>query len=59
MRIVSGVDHIGLGVKNLELMKSFYGNVLGFNNVLGEMPEEDHPPILAGAQGLTQVHGRY
>ena len=47
MSTVSGVDHIGLGVKNLELMKSFYGNVLGFNKVLGEMPEADHPPIHA------------
>lgn len=47
MNIVSGVDHVGLGVKDRELMKSFYMNVLGFNRVFGEMPEEDHPPIHA------------
>jgi catechol 2,3-dioxygenase-like lactoylglutathione lyase family enzyme len=28
---VSGVHHIALGVKNLEIMKSFYKNILGFN----------------------------
>jgi catechol 2,3-dioxygenase-like lactoylglutathione lyase family enzyme len=47
MSWVNGIDHIGIGVKDQEAMKSFYKNVLGFDKVFGEMPEEDHPPIHA------------
>ncbi len=45
MRRVSGVDHVGIGVKNVQTMREFYGTILGFTEVFGEMPEEDHPPM--------------
>jgi len=28
---IAGVHHIAIGVKNLEIMKSFYKDMLGFN----------------------------
>ncbi len=43
MNCLRGVDHAGIGVRNMERMKSYYRDVLGFTDVLGEMPEEDHP----------------
>jgi catechol 2,3-dioxygenase-like lactoylglutathione lyase family enzyme len=33
-----GVHHVGVGVKNLETMKSFYKETLGFTNVFMEEP---------------------
>ena len=45
MSRVSGVDHAGIGVRDWAAMKSFYMGILGFNRVMGEMPEDDHEPI--------------
>jgi catechol 2,3-dioxygenase-like lactoylglutathione lyase family enzyme len=53
---VSGVDHAGIGVKNWEAMKSFYMDVVGFNRVLGEMPEDDHEPIHALLRTSPTIH---
>lgn len=56
MSRVSGVDHAGIGVKNWEAMKSFYMEVMGFSNVLGEMPEDDHEPIHALLRTSPTIH---
>jgi len=49
---IAGVDHVGIGVRDMERMHSFYQGVLGFDRVLGEMPMEDHPAI----HGLIRAH---
>jgi len=36
---VKGVQHVGMGVKNYEVMKEFYGNTLEMTNVYLEFPE--------------------
>jgi catechol 2,3-dioxygenase-like lactoylglutathione lyase family enzyme len=56
MSRVSGVDHAGIGVRNWELMKSFYMHVVGFNRVFGEMPEDDHEPIHALLRTSPTIH---
>jgi catechol 2,3-dioxygenase-like lactoylglutathione lyase family enzyme len=38
----TGVHHVAIGVKSLEVMKSFYQDVLEFTNVFGEFPETEH-----------------
>ena len=40
-----GVHHIALGVKNLERMKSFYQNVLSFDNLFVDFPEAEYPAL--------------
>ena len=40
-----GVDHIGIGVRNMETMRAFYQDVLAFTKVIGQLPEQDHPPL--------------
>lgn len=37
-----GTHHVGIGVNNLEAMKSFYHETLGFNKVFAEFPEKEH-----------------
>ena len=56
MSRVSGVDHAGIGVKNWEAMKSFYMDMMGFNRVFGEMPEDDHEPIHALLRTSPAIH---
>jgi catechol 2,3-dioxygenase-like lactoylglutathione lyase family enzyme len=56
MSRVSGVDHAGVGVRNREVMKSFYADVMGFVRVLGEMPERDHEAIHALLRTSPAVH---
>src|SRR5690606_364888 len=53
---VLGVDHVGLGVRDMERMSSFYRDVLGFDTVLGEMPEEDHQAIRGLLRTPKAVH---
>jgi catechol 2,3-dioxygenase-like lactoylglutathione lyase family enzyme len=38
----SGVHHVGIGVRSLETMKSFYQDVLEFNKVFDEFAETEH-----------------
>ena len=45
MDTIFGIDHVGIGVNNMDSMKQFYQNVLGFTEIFGEMPEGDHKPI--------------
>jgi catechol 2,3-dioxygenase-like lactoylglutathione lyase family enzyme len=45
MHKIIGVDHVGIGIRDMATMKSFYQNVLEFTRLFGEMPEADHPPI--------------
>ena len=40
-----GVHHIAIGVKNLERMKAFYQDVLSFNNVFVDFPEDEYPAL--------------
>ena len=40
-----GVHHIAIGVKNLEHMKSFYQNVLSFDNLFVDFPEAEYPAL--------------
>lgn len=37
-----GVHHIAIGVKDLEKMKSFYQDLLGFNNLFMDFPEAEY-----------------
>lgn len=49
---IVGVDHVGIGVRDAERMRSFYREVFRFTRVLAEMPEADHPAI----HGLLRAH---
>ena len=52
---IAGVHHIALGVKNLETMKSFYKDVLGFNTDLQEPPAAPHEIMSGITRGVTPV----
>ncbi len=41
MTQIRGVHHVALGVRDLEAMKRFYIDVLGFKRVIAAMPEEE------------------
>jgi catechol 2,3-dioxygenase-like lactoylglutathione lyase family enzyme len=41
MSMVSGVHHVALGVKDLERMKSFYRNVMGFSEIFAEFDDSE------------------
>jgi catechol 2,3-dioxygenase-like lactoylglutathione lyase family enzyme len=41
----SGVHHVAIGVKNFDLMQSFYRDVLGISKVFVEFPEIEHKPL--------------
>lgn len=45
MSTISGIHHIAIGVKDIEVMKSFYRDVLEFTRIFGEFPEIEHPPM--------------
>jgi catechol 2,3-dioxygenase-like lactoylglutathione lyase family enzyme len=42
---IIGIDHVGIGVKDMDVMKKFYQSTLEFTEIFGEMPEGDHEPI--------------
>lgn len=54
---ISGVHHVALGVKDLELLKSFYRDVLGFDKVFIEFPETEHREIHEVMRGVYPVFG--
>ena len=45
MDTIFGIDHIGIGVNNMDTMKKFSQDILEFTEIFGEMPEGDHKPI--------------
>jgi catechol 2,3-dioxygenase-like lactoylglutathione lyase family enzyme len=45
MAKILGIDHVGVGVKQMDVMKAFYHDLLEFTEIFGEMPEGDHEPI--------------
>jgi catechol 2,3-dioxygenase-like lactoylglutathione lyase family enzyme len=47
MHKVTGVDHVGIGVKDIGTMMSFYQDIPKFKDILAEMPESDHKSIQA------------
>ncbi len=51
-----GIDHAGVGVRDWETMKSFYIEAIGFNKVLGEMPERDHEMIRGLVRNPSAIH---
>jgi catechol 2,3-dioxygenase-like lactoylglutathione lyase family enzyme len=50
------IIYVGVGVKNMTDMKSFYQNVLGFTEVFGELPEDDHEPIHGLLRTSPTIH---
>jgi catechol 2,3-dioxygenase-like lactoylglutathione lyase family enzyme len=52
---ILGVDHVGVGVRDLQRIRAFYAEVFGFG-VIAEMPEEDHPAIQGLLRSHTAVH---
>jgi catechol 2,3-dioxygenase-like lactoylglutathione lyase family enzyme len=47
---IAGVHHIAIGVKNLEIMKSFYKDMLGFNILEAPaLPNDIMSGIMRGA----------
>jgi catechol 2,3-dioxygenase-like lactoylglutathione lyase family enzyme len=53
---IIGVDHVGVGVKNMEAMKKFYHGTLEFTEIFGEMPVDDHEPIHHLVRTSPAVH---
>lgn len=53
---IVGVDHIGIGVRDMAGMRSFYAEVLGYDRILAEMPEADHPAIRGLLRAPRAVH---
>ncbi len=53
---IQGVDHVGIGVRDIVRMSAFYRDTLGFNRVLAEMPEEDHPAIRGLIRAPRAIH---
>jgi len=52
---IAGVHHVAIGVKNLEIMKSFYENMVGFNAGHQEPPAAPHEIMSGIARGVTLV----
>jgi len=55
MHEIAGVHHVALGVKNLETMKSFYKDVLGFNSSPQEPPAAPHEIMSDITRGVIPV----
>ena len=53
---ILGLDHVGLGVRDMERMRSFYEDAFAFDRVLAEMPEEDHVAIHGLLRTPRAVH---
>jgi catechol 2,3-dioxygenase-like lactoylglutathione lyase family enzyme len=51
MSIISGIHHVAIGVKDIEVMKSFYRDVLEFTTIFGEFPGIEHPPMREVVRG--------
>jgi catechol 2,3-dioxygenase-like lactoylglutathione lyase family enzyme len=43
VRGIKGIHHIGMGVRNLQIMKSFYQGALEFKKIFEEFPEHWNP----------------
>ena len=56
MAEILGIDHVGVGVKNMDIMKEFYQGLLEFTEIFGEMPEGDHEPIHALMRSCPTIH---
>jgi catechol 2,3-dioxygenase-like lactoylglutathione lyase family enzyme len=56
MAKILGIDHVGVGVKNMSVMKEFYQGLLEFTEIFGEMPEGDHEPIHALMRTCPTIH---
>ncbi len=55
MRSILGVDHVGIGVRDLDRMTDFYAEVFGMR-VIASMPEEDHPAMRGLLRSPRAVH---
>jgi len=53
---ILGIDHVGVGVKNMEVMKKFYQDILEFTEIFGEMPIDDHEPIHDLVRACPSIH---
>lgn len=53
---ILGVDHVGIGVRDMDRMRSFYRDALGFSRVLAVMPEADHRVMHELVRGTASVH---
>jgi catechol 2,3-dioxygenase-like lactoylglutathione lyase family enzyme len=51
-----GVDHVGIGVDNMEKMKTFYQEVLGFDHFIAAMPRKDHTVIHELQRTAPTIH---
>ena len=56
MSEISGIDHVGIGINNMNDMKSFYYGLLEFTDIFGEMPESDHEPIHGLLRMCPTIH---
>jgi catechol 2,3-dioxygenase-like lactoylglutathione lyase family enzyme len=55
MDTILGLDHVGLGVRDMRKMAAFYADVFGMQAV-ATMPEEDHPAIRGLLRSPAAVH---
>ncbi len=53
---IQGIDHVGIGIKNMPAMKAFYQGILEFTEIFGEMPESDHKPIHELLRTCPTIH---
>jgi len=53
---IIGIDHIGIGVKNMQVMKKYYQKILEFSQIFGEMPIDDHEPIHNLVRTTPAIH---
>jgi catechol 2,3-dioxygenase-like lactoylglutathione lyase family enzyme len=53
---IIGIDHVGVGVKDMDLMKKFYQGILEFTEIWGEMPIADHEPIHDLVRTTPSIH---
>ena len=40
-----GIHHIALGVRDLQMMKTFYQDTMGFDEVFMDFPEAEYPAL--------------
>jgi catechol 2,3-dioxygenase-like lactoylglutathione lyase family enzyme len=53
---ILGIDHIGIGIRNMDTMKAFYHGLLEFKDIFGEMPEGDHEQIHGLLRMCPTIH---
>ncbi|MEJ2738605.1 MAG: VOC family protein [Dehalococcoidia bacterium] len=56
MDTIFGIDHVGIGVNNMDSMNEFYRDILEFTEIFGEMPEGDHEPIHGLLRMCPTIH---